>query len=97
MTALRHLKLSNGKAIDIATEIGNSYEKVGDLLLDDSVVQNIWTNKKEVVATNAEILRTWLRGSGKQPVTWRTLIEVLEASGINELSKDIVNALLSKS
>ena len=36
-----------------------------------------------------EILREWLAGSGKQPVTWWTFIEVLKDVGFSELAKDI--------
>ena len=36
-----------------------------------------------------EILREWLGGRGKQPVTWWTFIEVLKDAGFSELAKDI--------
>ena len=38
---------------------------------------------------NEEILRQWLSGKGKQPVTWATLIEVLHDIGLSTLAKDI--------
>ena len=85
MPELRHLEMPDGEAIDIAQRIGTSFEKFGSLLLNDdggSKVQNIYHDKmKEVVPTNVEILRRWLAGSGKQPVTWGTLIKVLKDTG----------------
>ena len=100
MTDLRHLKLPSGEGFDVAASIGLSYEKVGVLLLNDSSgneVKIIWTDMKEhVVETNVEILRRWLKGSGKRPVTWRTLIQVLMDIGSTELANDIRKALLSK-
>ena len=96
MTDLRYLVLPGGEKFDVAARIGRSYEKVGILLLlDDNEVQNIWTDSlKEIEKTNVEILRRWLRGSGKQPVTWRTLIQVLVKVGSTELAKDIREALI---
>ena len=38
---------------------------------------------------NEEILRQWLSGKGKQPVTWATLVEVLRDIGLSTLAKDI--------
>lgn len=40
-----------------------------------------------------EILSKWLRGMGKQPVTWSTLIEVLRDIDRNNLAKDIESGL----
>ena len=41
---------------------------------------------KEIVAINVNILTKWLAGRGKRPVTWWTLIEVMEAVNENESS-----------
>ena len=40
-------------------------------------------------AINQNILTRWLNGQGKQPVTWFTLINVLKAVGLSELSQMI--------
>lgn len=103
MPELRYLKLPgpDGGAIDIAERIGTSYHKFGSLLLDDSegnLVQIIYQdNMKEIVATNVAILKKWLAGSGKRPVTWRTLVEVMEATKEKELARQIKEALMSRS
>ena len=34
-----------------------------------------------------EILRQWLHGKGKEPVTWRTLVTCLQATDLNVLSE----------
>ena len=101
MTELRHLELPKPrKAFDVAEMIGTSYKKVGGELLEDvsgTKVENIWNNNfHKVIETNADVLMIWLRGSGKQPVNWRTLIRVLERSGEVELARDIAKALLYK-
>ena len=38
---------------------------------------------------NKEILREWLTGRGKQPVTWATLVEVLRDIKLTTLASDI--------
>ena len=102
MTELRHLKLPksrNGeeKSLDVAERIGNSYQKVGGELLQDTngnkVKSILADNFYKVVDTNVDILMAWRQGSGKRPVTWRTLIQVLEKCGNAELATDIRNAL----
>ena len=40
-----------------------------------------------------EILSKWVRGMGKQRVTWSTLIEVLRDIDRNNLAKDIESGL----
>ena len=103
MPELRHLKLPgpDGGAIDIAEQIGTSYEEFGLLLLNDTEgnrVRNIYHDKmKEIVPTNMEILKKWLDGSGRRPVTWRILIEVMEESDKTELADQIKEALTSRS
>ena len=42
-----------------------------------------------------EILRRWLSGEGKQPVTWKTLTDTLKIIGLNELAKTIETSLTS--
>ena len=102
MPKLHHLKLPgpDGETIDIAERIGTYYDKFGTLLLDDhyNLVQIIYRdNMKEIVATNVNILTKWLAGKGKHPVTWRTLIEVMEAVKENELAHQVKEALTSHS
>ena len=36
-----------------------------------------------------KIVQRWLTGGGRQPVTWGTLIQVLEDIQLNELAREI--------
>ena len=36
-----------------------------------------------------KILQRWIDGEGQQPVSWETLINVLQYIGLNELAKEI--------
>ena len=44
---------------------------------------------------NQAILTRWLQGQGKQPVTWSTLIDVLNDIGLSELTQMIQEGLSS--
>ena len=105
MVKLRHLELpksSDGDKkslnFDVAEEIANSYKKIGGVLLQDSNGNKVGIIFKDnlhmVVDTSVDILKKWLDGSGERPVTWRTLIRVLEECEKVELAQDIRNALL---
>ena len=44
---------------------------------------------KDAEQINIEILKQWLTGRGKQPVTWATLVEVLRDIKLCTLADDI--------
>ena len=41
---------------------------------------------------NRDIFREWLKGSGAQPVTWRTLVTALQKIGLSEVAAEIERA-----
>ena len=79
--------------IDIIEKIGANYKKFGVLLLEDETGSKIssilsrWREDPEQI-TN-EIVRRWLSGEGKRPVTWKTLTEVLHDSRLSYIAKEI--------
>lgn len=86
--------VDNGKShIDVLKEIGIEYKKFGVLLLEDergNKVRSIisqWREDPENI--NHEIVGQWLNGKGKQPVTWKTLVEVLHASNLSYIAEII--------
>jgi hypothetical protein len=83
--------MSGGK-VNLADKIGASYFKFGVLLLEDDGDQVAAIEKemgKKASDINLEILRLWLKGQGRQPVTWATLVTVLQDIGLEKLAKDI--------
>ena len=96
LTELRKFPAKDG-SIDIATEIGTDYEHFGTLILEDktgSRVKSIDKTKHGDAGDIAvEILRQWLQGKGKQPVTWRTLVECIQDIGLNVLANNIKSGL----
>lgn len=81
------------KKIKVHEQIGIKYYELGVFLLDDRngvEVQAIaLKHSNNADGINKEILSKWLQGMGKQPVTWRTLIEVLRYVDLNSLANDI--------
>ena len=43
-----------------------------------------------------EILRQWLQGNGKLPVSWQTLVQCLQNSNLNVISDSIKTSLLER-
>lgn len=98
MPVLLCFETSSGK-INIAQEIGNDYYQFGILLLNDDVgaittttASEYQRNAKEI---NQDIMRKWLQGKGKRPVTWSTLIDVLRNIQLSELAKTIENTVFA--
>lgn len=94
LVKLLKFPIRNGEShINIIEKIGTDYNTFGVLLLEDetgSKVNAIESHYKEdPERINQEIFRRWLRGEGKQPVTWKTLIEVLDDSHLSRVSEEI--------
>ena len=81
-------------------EIQNDYVPFGIRLLEDSNGVRIKGierfNHFDAVAITVEILRQWLLGKGRTPVTWRTFVECLHESGLN-VPADYIEAALGGS
>ena len=93
------LQLSSGSTVNVAEQIGTHYSKLGPVLLNDSmgavtsaIVREHHYNAEEI---NQAILTRWLQGQGKQPMTWSTLIDVLNDIGLSELTEIIQEDLNS--
>ena len=83
------------KNISIPVEIGNKYIQFGTLILEDESGTSIYSMEhkhRDAERINMEILCEWLKGKGKQPVTWATLIEVLHDIELTTLA-DTVRAM----
>ena len=77
-------------------EVGSEYEDFGIFLLNDmdgEIVDEITEKHSRSEKIVKEILKKWLRGKGKMPVSWETLIDALNASGLTELASCIDKSL----
>ena len=89
-----------GGTLNIPERISTKYRQFGVILLEDgegTIVDGIahknFNNPEEI---NVDILTQWLRGKGRKPVTWRTMINTLEEIGLKTMADDIGLALASK-
>ena len=94
ITDLLNFPCADGQKINIAEQIGTKYIQFGSLILPQDtygqMVKNIeHTYHSNPERINTEILREWLTGNGKQPVTWTTLIVTLEDIGLSALANVI--------
>ena len=81
------------RTINIPQEIGSNYYYFGLHLLDDPNGTRVRTLEFEYRPSteriNTEILREWVTGKGKKPVTWETLTEVLRDIELGALASEI--------
>ena len=72
---------------DVVVEIQSDYLKFGIQLLKDdtgNTVKGIETVKRgDPGDITVEILRQWLQGKGRQPVTWQTLVDCLQDTNLH--------------
>ena len=87
------------RRINIPLEISTKYYKFGVLLLKDetgarigAIIHKHINNSEQI---NQEILEQWITGKGEEPVTWGTLVEVLQDVELTELASDIADVKLS--
>ena len=83
--------------LDVIAKIGPKYPGFGTLLLNDkdgSIVDSIERQFREEPNTiNREILKRWLQGRGREPVTYATLVKVLKQIELGVLAQTIETAL----
>ena len=80
------------RTINIPQEIGSNYYYLGLHLLDDpngTRVRNIERDYREIERINTEILREWVTGRGKNPVSWKTLTQALRDIELCTLASEI--------
>ena len=81
------------RRVNIPQEIGIQFYDFGKFLLDDVTGARIrsiaYKHRDDAEQINMEVLRQWINGRGKHPVTWETLTEVLRDSELNTLAGEI--------
>ena len=81
------------KRINIPQEISTNFYQFGILLLEDRTGRTVrsieYTCRGDLERINSDILQKWIKGEGKKPVTWGTLVEVLSDVQLTTLARDI--------
>ena len=84
--------------VNLAEEIGVHYFKFGIQLLRDDSGAQMSAFVKECLGRaeeiNCKIFQKWLEGNRRQPVTWETLVHVLDDIGLRTLAQQIKESFL---
>ena len=82
--------------IDITVRISTKYYTFGIKLLEDRDGSRMdaieHRHQRDPIRINTDVMKEWLLGKGRQPVSWTTLATVLEGIGLSTLAQDIRNA-----
>ncbi len=88
-----NLSLPDGSTLDLTQQIGTRYNQFGILLLNDKTgarISSIETKHREnVQEINLEVLKLWINGEGRKPISWNTVVTVLREIGLNALASKI--------
>ena len=81
------------RRINIAQEIGIKYHDFGLFLLEDDTGARIQSlahkHMNDAEQINMEVLRHWITGRGRHPVSWKTLTQVLHDIDLRTLAGEI--------
>ena len=84
---------SGGRRVNIIERISTKYYDFGIFILEDDYGERIDAIVKDCRGISNEIslevLKKWLKGEGKKPVSWATLATELENAGLSELAREI--------
>ena len=83
----------DGQQLKIVERIGADYKHLGIVLLNDDTGSKIQAivadHRQQSHEITNDILIRWLKGGGREPVTWATFVAVLKEVSLTELAKDI--------
>ena len=77
-------------------KIAGSHDVFGVLLLKDddgSIVSGIAASSQSPIEITLAIVRHWIQGNGRQPISWDTFIDTVRKAGLVTLADDIREGL----
>ena len=78
--------------MNLAQKISH-FQNFGIIILKDDDGDRIDAIMREhqnrVEDINKSVFRSWVKGEGLKPVSWATLVDVLQEIGLNTLARDI--------
>ena len=90
---INSISISGGETFNVAQEVGTKYMPLCVSLLKDktgSIADSLENqHNKNAEDINCGIFRRWLKGEGLLPVSWATLIGVLEDIQLSALAEKI--------
>lgn len=93
---LTSLKCPSGKKLKIISALASQWKKFGIHLNFDETGYTLRNIKKECSEECCiEMMEMWLEGKGRQPVTWATLIELLEDAEHKSIAEQLKEVVLT--
>ena len=88
------LKLNNQR-IDVIEQIAFKWESVADQLdLKSHLIETIrMESHHQANSACRKMFMKWLEGVGRQPITWRTLIDALDEAGLPRVAHELNNII----
>ena len=87
------LKSSCGHKVEIIKTIASKWKKFGihfDFDEQGHILDTIAEKyPRDPIGCCTEMMKTWLEGRGRQPVTWATLTELLKDNEYNDLAQQL--------
>ena len=97
LTGLSGLVDGVRKNLDIIQSTSTSYTKLGMYLLDDDNCEILDSLEEscchDPVKIVTAVYKKWITGTGRKPVTWQTLVDVLRDIKLNSTADDIETTL----
>ena len=94
MAKLLNFRVGDGRVINIAREVGDSYQRLGHYLLGDHTDTIMTANpQRDATEIGQEILQCWVQGAGKRLVQWETLLGALGAAELADLATKVEHNL----
>ena len=94
------LSVDGGKNLNIIQKTSIHYANLGMILLDDKNQEKVDGLKmkhcNDPVDIVTAIYKMWINGTGRKPVTWQTLIDVLKDIELSSLAEEIETGLKLK-
>ena len=90
------LQTKRKKVINVFVKISTDYERFGTRLLEDddgTLVDSVKGTTRHTRHVTRDIVIRWLSGAGRQPVTWQTMINVLNEIRLTELASSLHKTL----
>ena len=93
---LHILRSSSGQTVKVRVGVAARWSDLAvQLELADCEIEIIEHDSKDCKKAMDKLISHWLKGSARQPVTWRTLLEALEDAEFTALATDLKTVLES--
>lgn len=88
LSQLKQLQTTDGGKIEIMKSVASAWREIRDLLNLDKIEGDI--DEESCCQT---MFQWWLEGNGLQPVSWNTLLDILNKCNFNDLVVQIKTSL----